>query len=124
MKILKYKIFIFSALLAFSSSSFSQNAETKVIQDKSIDKLLEYKQDINTNIIYKIQIFSGERAPAERIMSEFRSVYGDIPSSMEFNTPNYKIWVGNFRDRLEADRALVRIKKNYISAFIFQPKTK
>ena len=41
---------------------------------------------------------------------------------MVFNTPNYKIWVGNFRDRLEADRALLRIKKSYMNAFIFKPK--
>ena len=116
------KLFFFSLLLGFCSLGFSQEGRVTVNQDKSIDKLLEYKQDVSTNIVYKIQIFSGERAPAERAMSEFRSVYGDIPSSMEFNTPNYKIWVGNFRDRLEADRALVRIKKNYMNAFIFQPK--
>ncbi|MBT8377528.1 MAG: SPOR domain-containing protein, partial [Bacteroidia bacterium] len=49
-------------------------------------------------------------------------IYGQWPVSMRFNTPNYKIWVGNFTNRLEADRALVRIKRNYMNAFIFQPK--
>lgn len=122
MKSLSYKHLIFSLLFAFSVSAYAQEGKATIIQDKTIDQLLEFKKDISTNKIYKIQIFSGERAPAERVMSEFKNTYGDIPASMEFNTPNYKIWVGNFRDRLEADRALVRIKKNYLNAFIFQPK--
>jgi hypothetical protein len=111
-----------SLLIGFSSLGFAQEGKVTIKQDKSIERLLEYKRDVTTNTVFKIQIFSGERATAEKVMSEFRSVYVDIPSSMEFNTPNYKIWVGNFRDRLEADRALARIKKNYTYAFIFQPK--
>ena len=41
---------------------------------------------------------------------------------MRYETPNYKIWVGNFKTRLEADRALQRIKRAFNSAFIFKPK--
>jgi hypothetical protein len=41
---------------------------------------------------------------------------------MVYETPNYKIWIGNFRSRLEADKALIKIKKKYINAFIFKPK--
>ena len=36
---------------------------------------------------------------------------------------NYKIWVGNFKTRLEADRALVKIKRKFSNAFYFKPKT-
>ena len=41
---------------------------------------------------------------------------------MKFETPNYKVWVGNFETRLEADRALRRIKRKFANAFIFKPK--
>ena len=41
---------------------------------------------------------------------------------MRFETPNYKIWIGNFKTRLEADRALLLIKKKFYSAFVFKPK--
>ena len=109
--------------LAVSFCAFSQEGEVVVIQDKAIDKLLEYKKDINTIEVYKIQIYSGDRATAEATKSKFKMSYNEWPVSIEFNTPNYKIWVGNFRTRLEADRALVRIKKRYMNAFVFQPKT-
>ena len=122
MKINTLKTLIFLALLTFSYAVSAQQAEVTVIQDKSIDRLLEFKKDLRTVEIYKIQIYSGERSDAEKTRSEFLSVFNDWKTSMEFNTPNYKIWVGNFRDRLEADRALARIKKEYTGAFIFQPK--
>ena len=43
-------------------------------------------------------------------------------SEMKYETPNYKIWVGDFRTKIEADRALIAIKKKYPNAFIFTPK--
>lgn len=116
------KTLLFTTVCLCCFVGFAQQGEVEVIQDPNIDKLLEYKKDLRTVNVYKIQIFQGSRAEAERVQSKFRSLYGDYPTSMEFNTPNYKIWVGNFRDRLEADRALARIKRSYMNAFIFQPK--
>lgn len=123
MKIKALKSLLFIAFLMVNLTAFSQEGEVTVIQDKAIDKLLEFKKDLRTQEIYKIQIYSGSYAMAEKTKSEFRNSYGQWPVSMEFNTPNYKIWVGNFRSRLEADRALLRIKRKYMNAFIFQPKS-
>ncbi|WP_228852646.1 SPOR domain-containing protein [Aegicerativicinus sediminis] len=122
MKKLSLIIAIFMFSIAGSYSSFAQNATVTVEQDKAIAKLLEYKKDIETANIYRIQIFSGDRSGAEKSRSEFQSSYGQFPSNITFETPNYKIWVGNFRTRLEADRALLDIKKKFPSAFIFRPK--
>ncbi|MDO1502412.1 SPOR domain-containing protein [Winogradskyella maritima] len=116
------KSLLVSAIFALGFVGYAQQGEVEVIQDPNIEKLLEYKKDLRTVNVYKIQIFQGSRAEAERVHSKFKSLYGQWPTSMEFNTPNYKIWVGNFRDRLEADRALARIKRSYMNAFIFQPK--
>lgn len=122
MKTNTLKTLILSTLLLFSYATFAQQGSATIVQDKSIDRLLEFKKDLRTIEIYKIQIYSGNRLTAEKTKSEFLSIYRDWKTTMEFNTPNYKIWVGNFRDRLEADRALARIKKEYTGAFIFQPK--
>ena len=46
----------------------------------------------------------------------------DLPSILEFETPNYKIWVGNFRNKLEADRTLLKVQKEFPNAFVFKPK--
>ena len=126
MKLLIEKVstIIFFVVLLVSSRSFSQQGTVTINQDKEIEALLKIKRTIETSSDkYKIQVYSGlSRSSAEAARSEFLENYSDWPSTIEYETPNYKIWVGNFRNRLEADRALIRIKKTFMNAFIFQPK--
>ena len=120
---LNIKCLCVTALICFNSFINAQEGTVNIEQSKAIDKLLEFKKDIKTVETYRIQVYSGNSSlRASNVKSEFMQTYGQWPVEMIFNTPNYKTWVGNFRDRLEADRALLRIKKNYMNAFIFQPK--
>ena len=109
-------------LIGFTIKINAQEGRVNVDQDKDIATLLEFKKDLNTVDLYKIQVYQGHRSGAEEAKSKFASLYDEWPISMEYETPNYKIWVGNFRSRLEADKALIKIKKDYSSAFIFKPK--
>ena len=109
--------------LLLSISINAQQGEVNVDQDSDIDKLLEYKKDIKTSKVYKIQVYqSTDPDKADREKSNFLNTYNEWPVEIVWNTPNYKVWVGNFATRLEADRALVKIKKEYMYALIFQPK--
>ena len=111
-------------LFMFTFSLSAQEGEVKVTQDSDIVKLLEYKKDIKTSKVYKIQIYnSTDPDKAQREKSNFLNSYGEWPVEIVWNTPNYKIWVGNFATRLEADRAWAKIKKKYMNAIIFQTKT-
>ncbi|MGJ8591125.1 MAG: SPOR domain-containing protein [Aquaticitalea sp.] len=96
----------------------AQTGQVTIDANKDIDKLLEFKKDIKTIDLYKIRVYSGDRNGAESTKSQTNSLYSDWPSVMEYETPNYKIYVGNFLSRLEADRALLKVKKNYPSALI------
>lgn len=109
-------------LLGFALQVKAQEGKVTIDQDKDISTLLEYKKDLNTVDLYKIQVYQGNRTGAETAKSQFAALYNEWPITMEYETPNYKIWVGNFRSRLEADKALIKIKKNYYNAFIFKPK--
>ncbi len=109
--------------LFFALTLSAQQGEVKIDQDSDIDRLLEYKKDIKTTKIYKIQVYqSVDPDKAQREKLNFLNAYGEWPVEIVWNTPNYKVWVGNFATRLEADRALVKIKKEYMNAIIFQPK--
>ena len=59
---------------------------------------------------------------AQREKQNFLNLFDEWPAEIVWNTPNYKVWVGNFVNRLEADRAWAKIKKEYMNAIIFQPK--
>ena len=40
---------------------------------------------------------------------------------MTFETPNYKVRIGKFRTRLEAEKALSKVKNVYPAAFVIAP---
>lgn len=107
---------------SFNTSILAQEGVVTLEQDSDISTLLEYKKDLKTVELYKIQVYQGNRDSAENAKADFNNTYNEWPVEMVFETPNYKIWAGNFRSRIEADKALLIIKKNYMNAFVFQPK--
>lgn len=113
-------------LIAIVTISYSQQGSVSINQDADIDRLLSIKRQMNTSedVIdrYKIQVYSGNRSDAEASRVKLRNSFNKWKTSLVYETPNYKIWVGNFRTRLEADRALKKIKSKFPSAFIFKPK--
>jgi hypothetical protein len=110
-------------LLTISLTINAQQGKVKISQDSDIDKLLEYKKDIKTSKVYCIQVFdSTDPDKAQREKENFLNTYDEWPVEIVWSTPNYKVWVGNFTTQLETDRALQKIKKNYMYAFPFQPK--
>ncbi len=106
-----------------TTKGFAQEGYVTVNQDQKITQLLHLKKEINSNEThYKIQIYNGgSRADAYEAQKEFKK-YFEWKSIDKYEPPNFKIWVGNFRTRLEADRAIKRIKKKFPHAFIFKPK--
>ena len=107
----------------FTSLVYAQEGQVEVNQDDEIETLLRLKKEVNkTKVNYRIQIFNGNRGDALKAREDFRKSFSDWSTFMRFETPNYKIWVGNFKTRLDADRALLRIKRQFKSAFIFKPK--
>ncbi|MFL1010736.1 SPOR domain-containing protein [Flavisericum labens] len=128
MKALNKRIRFLSLFVCILSTvySFSQEGGVEVNQDKKIDILLNLKKEMNKNENdsdrYKIQVYSGNRSGAREAQSEFSKSFSDWNPSMQYETPNFKVWAGNFRTRLEADRALLNIKRKFPAAFIFKPK--
>jgi hypothetical protein len=124
-----YKIFIFSILIAFfSESSIAQQATVTIDQDANIPKLLALKKDLESeNKLtggYTIQLYYGELNKANSVIKQYRNAYETWPASIEYETPNYKVWVGNFSTRLEADRALIEVHQMFPAAFILKPERK
>jgi len=121
------KLLIFSFLLAcITQSGFAQQPTITINQDAKIPKLLKVKKNLEkdnklTNG-YTIQLgYYDELNRANGVLRKYQNLYGAWPASIEYETPNYKVWAGNFGSRLEADRALMEIKDNFSSAFILKP---
>ena len=119
---------VFLSLLTISSLTSRINAQDQnitVSQDPKFEQLLNEKRKINASLTvndsYKIQIYSGGSENAKKTLSEFRQEFNDIDATIVFNTPNYKVWVGSFRTRIEAERNLVNIKDRYKNVLLIKP---
>jgi|SRR5690625_742323 len=104
----------------------AQSKTLEIKEDPRIDALLELNADmIKDNKIghrYKIQLGSfSSMKTAEKIKEEFESQHKDFPVQLQYESPNYKVWVGDFTSRLAADRVFLKIKEDYKSAFVFKP---
>ena len=123
----KKSLFLASVLiLGAAAVGIAQEGQVTIVQDETIPALLEKKTEmVKDGIIgdrYRIQLFSGDNNQASKVIKQYRSLYPDWASTIVFETPNYKVWVGNFRTSLEADRALLKIKESFPSAFRFKPE--
>ena len=86
---------------------------------------LSWSGKINTGLFlneaYKIQIFYGNSEESKKKLQEFKREFKDLDGTIIFNSPNYKVWIGNFKTRIEVERAMVDIKKKYPTALIIKP---
>jgi len=127
MKIIALKKNILSFLFAGLSTCYvnAQDQNITVNQDPKFEQLLNEKRKINTSLTvndsYKIQIFTGSSENAKKTLSEFRTEFNDIDATIVFNTPNYKVWVGNFRTRIEAEKTLLDINNRYKNVLLIKP---
>ena len=115
--------FILSSFLCLSSRA--QDGKTNFSVDPKIDQLLKEKRKLNTGLFlneaYKIQIFYGNSEESKKKLQEFKREFKDLDGTIIFNSPNYKVWIGNFKTRIEVERAMVDIKKKYPTALIIKP---
>jgi len=118
---LKYLLFIF---LFFNFNTLkAQN--TIVNQDPKFEQLLNEKRKVNSSITinnrYKIQIFNGTSDASKKTLIQFKKENKNYDATIIFSTPLYKVWVGNFKTRIEAERNLNLLKKKYPSAILIKP---
>ena len=121
-------LFSIAVVILFSTSEISaQQGEVNIQQSEKIAKLMEVKKELNKdNKIgdrFVIQLYYGDNGEANEVIQKYRNLY-TYPSKIAYEAPNYKVWVGNFRSRLEADRALIKIKEDFPAAFVPKPKRK
>jgi hypothetical protein len=96
-----------------------------VHKDDRIDRLMEiYTRSVQAREFsrgYRIQIMAGtSRDKAQKAQGNFDLQYPQYRSYLTYNSPYFKLRVGDFTERLEAFRFLQTIKNTYSGAFIVE----
>ena len=127
MRILTFKTFFipFLFLPIFNIKTLAQENKTTITQDPKFEQILNEKRKINSSITisdnYKIQVYNGESEIAKKTLAEFKRRYKNMDATIIFSTPTYKVWVGNYKTRIEAERNLMALKKQFPNALMIKP---
>ena len=130
------RFFCLYLFLSIATVAFSQNhGSLNVNQDSRIATLLQKQRQIhaldNTFSGYRIHIFMeiGNEAltHAEKVKKQFEEVFPDIPIYLSYSEPYFRLRAGDFRNRVEAEQCLHRIKPQFREAFVtadmvYEPK--
>lgn len=113
----------FKPFFAAEDSSAHNTAGTGTLIESKNDKIDLLIQDYTDNkkpMGYRVQLFAGNsKWEAVKVKSDFLKKYdGEDTPHVIWQTPNFKVRVGDYRDRFEAQKYLVLYKVDYPSAFV------
>ena len=114
---------VFIGLYLYSNSLNCQENSIRyndTITKKFYDLKKDYSKRIFESTFYTIQIYFGDLKKADSILEDFRENYQEIKSNLIFETPNYKVRIGEYRDVNIASQKLEEIRKIYPSSFIIK----
>ena len=104
----------------------------ELVADKRITGLLNKEIRISegkgTIPGFRVQIYygsgAGSKTSAKEIQGEFLKSFPIVTSYLLFQSPNFKIRVGDFKTKLEAQKFLVECKSIFNNAFIVKDEIK
>jgi hypothetical protein len=119
-------LLMFQPLVAGAQQSDSLNRTTEIIQDPGVDLLVSKHIQVNKALKtmdgFRIQVFSdsgnNSKTKAQAVYDEFQARFPGTGVYLSFKSPNYKVRIGNFRTRLDAQRFLNDLQADYPNAFI------
>ena len=108
------------------STGLSQESKFNLKQNPKIDSLLKkkicYDKERFENSYFTLQLYYGNLDFAKEILDKTKEIFPHIPVEINFETPNYKVQAGYFKDKLIGIKTLDTVKKVFPSAFLLLKK--
>jgi len=106
----------------------AQTSPNRFIVTDKVNDMLAQRADCSQKFkvsfnYYHVQLYNGQSmSRANAIKSDFTNSFPDINVVVEWESPEFKVWAGDYESKLSVDRALLKIRKKYPNAFIVNPK--
>jgi hypothetical protein len=123
---------IFFVLFVLPVLSHAQTrGKVEVVKDPLIDTLIARRASLSkgvglgeeTTSGYRVQIFFGSnRQDAYNAQARFSNEYPEIRTYVLYTEPNFKVQVGDFRTKLEAQKLQNDLRDKFTSLFIIPGK--
>jgi hypothetical protein len=104
-------------------SNATQPGIIKYFQDEQIT-LLDSLREAHPNKLdgYRVQIFFGSREDAREMRTKFIQSNPEVGAYISYLAPNFRLRVGDFRDRLECEAFKKEIARNYPGSYLVKDK--
>ena len=118
------KFFTLLSLIILCNSSLNAQDQNVIYNDTLTKNLFQIKKDYSKRIFestyYTIQIYFGSLDVADSILNDFKSNFKEIKSDLIFETPNYKVRIGEYKNINVASQKLEGIRRTYPGSFIIK----
>lgn len=121
-------------LFAFTLFAFNAKAQERgkveVVKDPRIDTLIARRQSLQAKNPaaaspkgFRVQIYNGNvRSAAYAAQAKFLTKYPGMGSYISYNEPDFKVKVGDFRTKLEAEKFRRELQNMFSGLFIIAEK--
>ena len=108
----------------FSYSVFSQNPKINIKQNNKIDSLVKLKIALDREryekTYFTLQLYYGNLKSANEILEKCKAEFPHLIVNLSFETPNYKVQAGFFKDKLVSMKTLDTLKRVFPTAFLLK----
>lgn len=117
MKIRLQILFFISFLCVSISESYGQNSDDI---SSDIKTLITKKREFNKKygFGYRVQLYYGDETNAKLIQNKFAASFPETKTYLAYQQPYWKVLVGNYKNKLEADRASVLFSEKFTGLIV------
>ncbi len=136
--IIKLYFYLLILMLGINPIIAQTKGNVTVIKNPAIDSLIARRALLNKLVTnnslnksassvvvygYRVQVYFGtDRKEAYKIQAKLKQLYPNFESYVSYNLPNYRIKIGDFRNRLEAQKLVSELRPSFPTLFIFNER--
>ena len=117
-------------ILSASGLKAQERGKVEVVKDARIDTLMARRQSLQVKKGavasvngFRVQIYNGNvRNAAYAAQAKFQAKYPAMGTYMTYNEPDFKVKVGDFRTKLEAEKFRQELQTVFSGLFIIAEK--
>jgi len=122
---------VFLGLIFLPSCLLAQTrGKVEVDKDPKVDSLIgnylvgsKGNNSASSSDGFRVQIYSGsDRKGAYTAQARFQDKHPDVRTYLIYREPNFKVRVGDYRSRLEAEKVMEELRPAFTSLFIVEEK--
>ncbi|HMN04675.1 MAG TPA: hypothetical protein PKD45_03030 [Flavobacteriales bacterium] len=104
---------------ALTDSGTTAAGDVRVVESARIKALMaDYAAKKQPLKGYRVQIYLGDRTTAETVRRNFMLQHPDIPAYLSYLAPNFRVRVGDLRDRVTAEFLRESLKTGFPGLYI------